>query len=84
MHNNFMPSKAVVLVVALFLLAILIYSSVAQFDVNARKPKHIDNLCYDGTPTTNGAVKAQIFCQVINGNVTVCIKCQYDANDNTW
>ncbi len=26
---------------------------------------------------------AQICCQVINGNISVCIKCQYDANDNT-
>lgn len=83
MQNNFMPSKAVVLVVASFLVAILIYSSVSQFDVSARKPKNIDNLCRDATPTISGAVKAEVCCQIINGNITVCIKCQYDANDNS-
>jgi hypothetical protein len=77
------PSKAVVIVVASFLLAILIYSAVAQFDVSARKPKQINNFCNPSTPTISGAVKAETCCQAINGVYTFCIKCQYDANDNT-
>ena len=77
-----MPSNTLILVVALFLLAILIYSSVAQFDVSARKPKQINNFCNPSTPTIKGAVKAETCCQAINGVYTFCIKCQYDANGN--
>jgi hypothetical protein len=78
-----MSSNIFILVLALFLLAILIYSSVAQFDVSARKPKQINNFCNPSTPTITGAVKAETCCQAINGVYTFCIKCQYDANDNT-
>jgi len=77
-----MPSKAVVIVVVSFLLVVLIYSSVAQFDVSARKPKQINNFCNPSTPTITGAVKAETCCQAINGVYTFCTKCQYDANGN--
>jgi hypothetical protein len=40
-------------------------------------------LCHDATPTITGAVKAEVCCQHINGAITVCNKCQYDANGNT-
>ena len=82
-YNESMLNKAVVPVVASFLLAILIYSAVTQFDVAARKPKQINNFCNPSTPTISGAVKAETCCQAINGVYTFCIKCQYDANDNT-
>jgi hypothetical protein len=75
-------NKAAVLVVVSFLLVILIYSSVAQFDVFAR-PKNIEMLCHDATPTIKGAVTAEVCCQHINGAITVCNKCQYDANGKT-
>jgi hypothetical protein len=76
------PTKVIVLAVASLLTVILIYSSITEFDVVA-KPKHIDNLCRDATPTIKGAVKAEVCCQIINGQISVCIKCQYDANDNS-
>lgn len=53
-----------------------------EFDVIAKPPKHIDTLCRDATPTAPGAVKAQICCNVVNGVIQMCNKCQYDANDN--
>lgn len=72
----------VVFAVASLLTVILIYSSITEVEVIAR-PKHIDNLCREATPTIKGAVKAEVCCQIINGSISVCIKCQYDANDNT-
>ncbi|NAL78519.1 hypothetical protein [Nitrososphaera sp. AFS] len=72
----------VVFAVASVLTVILIYSSITEVEVIAR-PKHIDNLCREATPTIKGAVKAEVCCQIINGSISVCIKCQYDANDNS-
>jgi hypothetical protein len=71
--------KIVVFVVASLLTMILIYSSTTDA---IAKPKHIDMLCRDATPTAPGAVKAEVCCQIINGNISVCNKCQYDANGN--
>jgi hypothetical protein len=74
--------KTLVFVVATLLTVILIYSSITKFDVIAKPPKHIDFLCRDATPTAPGAVKAEVCCQIINGNIAGCTKCQYDANDH--
>src|SRR5690242_21960995 len=76
------PRTAEVFVLTSILTVILIYSSITESAVIA-KPKHIDNLCRDATPTIKGTVKAEVCCQIINGQTSVCIKCQYDANDNT-
>jgi hypothetical protein len=75
------PRKVAVFVLTSILTVILIYSSITEFHAIA-KPKHIDMLCRDATPTAPGAVKAEVCCQIINGNISVCTKCQYDANDN--
>lgn len=77
-----MSNKAAIFVTS-FLLVTLIYGQITNFEVSARPPKHIDNLCRDATPTAPGAVTAQVCCQIINGVITVCNKCQYDANGNT-
>lgn len=74
-----LPRKIVVFVVVSLLTMILIYSSITDA---IAKPKHIDMLCRDATPTAPGAVKAEVCCQIINGNISVCNKCQYDANGN--
>jgi hypothetical protein len=76
------PRTAEVFVLASILTVILIYSSITEFHVIAKPPKHIDFLCRDATPTAPGAVKAEVCCQIINGNIAGCTKCQYDANGN--
>ena len=77
-----MSYKTVIFVTSV-LLVTLIYGQITNFEVSARPPKHIDNLCRDATPTAPGAVTAEVCCQIINGVITVCNKCQYDANGNT-
>jgi hypothetical protein len=73
-------SNEAVIFVTSFLLVTLIYDQINNLEVSARPPKHIDNLCRDATPTAPGAVTAQVCCQVINGAISVCTKCQYDAD----
>ena len=50
------PRKVAVFVLTSILTVILIYSSVTEFHVIA-KPKHIDMLCRDATPTAPGGSK---------------------------
>ena len=75
------PRNVAVFVLTSILTVILIYSSITEFHVIA-KPKHIDMLCRDATPTAPGAIKAEVCCQIINGSISVCTKCQYDSNGN--
>jgi hypothetical protein len=87
-----MPSSknAVVLVVISFILVILIYSSVAKFDVFARTKTEYTG-CTKRDPTKSGATSAIECCWTNteygkSGRITAvystCQTCEYDANGN--
>ena len=88
-----MPSvkNAVVLVIITFLLVIMIYSSVAKFDVLARK-KVVYTGCTDRDPTIPGATSALQCCWTntvyddTTGKIThvysTCRTCEYDSKGN--
>jgi hypothetical protein len=82
-----MPSKAVVLFVISFLLVILIYDSVAEFQVFAKPKITFLRTCYKSTADVSGATSASVCCwnTYTNGKLTdqLCQKCNYDSSGNT-